>query len=201
MCASKSLWLSVLLATAALAGLMQVSPAFSAEKKADPNKEQLHRMQQAQRRLEQEKAQLGEAKAAAENELVESRKKAEGEARRAAGLGRELGSLRGARDALAAKLAQTEAELRQTKEQLQGAEAEGKRLQNALATEKQQHASALERNQEMHKVSAEVLGLYEKKTCADGALQGEPFTGLKRVKIENAVEDLRDKLDSQRSDS
>ena len=158
-------------------------------------------MQQAQRQLEQEKAQLTEAKAAVELELGESRKKAESEARRAASLGRELSALRGARDALVAKQLETAAELRRAQEQQQATEAEGKRLQNALATEKQLHAVAVERNQEMHKVGAEVLGLYEKKSCFDSTFQNEPLTGLKRVEIENAVEDLRDKLDSQRSGS
>lgn len=201
MFASKYPWPSVLLAAAVLVLLVQTSPAFSAEKKADPNKEQVRRLQQVQRQLEQEKTQLVEEKAATELELGESRKKADAESRRAASLGKELSTLRGARDTLAAKLAETEAELRRTQEQQRATEAEGKRLQGALATEKQQHASALERNQEMHKVSAEVLGLYEKKSCFDSTFQNEPLTGLKRVEIENAVEDLRDKLDSQRSGS
>ena len=201
MYAAKTTWLSVLLAAAVLAMLMQTSPAFSAEKKADPNKEQVRRLQQVQRQLEQEKTQLTEARVAAEAELGESRKKAEAEARRAASLGKELSTLRGARDALAAKLVETEAEVRRTQEQQRASETEGKRLQNALATEKQQLAAALERNQEMHKVSVEVLGLYEKKSCFDSTLQSESLTGLKRVEIENVIEDMRDKLDSQRSGS
>ncbi len=198
---SKFSWFSVLLAAAILAMAMATSPAFSAEKKADPNKEQVRRLQQAQRQLEQEKTQLSEAKAAAEAELGETRKKAEGEARRSANLGRELSTQRAARDAVAAKLATSEAELLRVQEQQRAAEAEGKRLQAALNSEKQQHASALERNKELHKVSGEVLVLYEKKSCFDSAFQGEPLTGLKRVEIENAAEDLRDKLDSQRSGS
>lgn len=201
MFASKSPWLSVLLATAVLAALVQTSPAFSAEKKADPNKEQVRRLQQAQRQLEQEKIKLNEEKVAVELELGESRKKAEIETRRAAALGKELGTLRGARDALATKLAETEAELRRAQELQRTTDAEGKRLQNALATEKQQHVLVLERNKELHRVSGEVLGLYEKKSCFDSTLQSELLTGLKRVEIENAVEDLRDKLDSQRSGS
>lgn len=201
MCASKSLLLSVFLAAAVLVAAMQVSPAFAAEKKADPNKEQVRRLQQAQRQLEQEKAQLAESKAAVEAELTEARKKAEAEARRAVNLSRELGTLKTARDAVVVKLTETEAELRRTQELQGAAETEGKRLQSALATEKQQHLAAVERNQEMHKVSDEVLALYEKKSCFDSAFQREPFTALKRVEIENAVEDLRDKLDSQRSGS
>jgi len=53
----------------------------------------------------------------------------------------------------------------------------------------------------LRKVGGEVLELYEKKSCLVSVLQSEPFTGLKRVEIENAVEDLRDKLDGLRSGS
>jgi chromosome segregation ATPase len=180
---------------------MAVSPALAADKKADPNKEQVRRMQQAQRKLEQEKAQLAAQKAAVESELDEEKKKAEGEALRASALKRDVNGLRSARDAMAAKLAETEAELRKTQEAQRAAEAEGKRLQSALAAEKQQHATCVERGNELRKVGGEVLELYEKKTCLDSALQSEPFTGLKRVEIENAVEDLRDKLEVQRSGS
>ncbi len=201
MCVSKSPLLSVLLAAAVLTAVMLTAPAFAAEKNVDRSKEQVRRLQQAQRQLEQEKAKLGEEKAAVEAELGEARKKAEAETRRAASLAKEVSALRTARDAVAGKLAESEAELRRTQEQQRLAEAEGKRLQAALTSEKQQLAVALERNKEMHKVSGEVLSLYEKKSCFDSAFQREPLTGLKRVEIENAVEDLRDKLDSQRAGS
>ncbi|WP_428827813.1 hypothetical protein ACLIKD_07525 [Azonexus sp. IMCC34842] len=199
MCVSKSPLFSVLLAAVVLAAVMLTVPAFAAEKNVDRSKEQVRRLQQAQRQLEQEKAKLGEEKAAVEAELGEARKKAEAETRRAASLAKDVSALRTARDAVAGKLAESEAELRRTQEQQRFAEAEGKRLQAALASEKQQLAVTIERNKEMHKVSGEVLSLYEKKSCFDSAFQREPLTGLKRVEIENAVEDLRDKLDSQRA--
>lgn len=184
-----------------LAAALAVSPALAADKKADPNKEQVRRLQQAQRKLEQEKAQLTAQKAAVESERDEEKKKAEDEALRASALKRDVNGLRSARDAVAAKLAATEAELRKTQEAQRAAEAEGKRLQSALATERQQLATCVERGNELRKVGGEVLELYEKKTCLDSVLQSEPFTGLKRVEIENAVEDLRDKLEVQRSGS
>ncbi|UCV21348.1 hypothetical protein [Ferribacterium limneticum] len=162
-------------------------------------------MQQSQRkveqersRLEQEKNQLAEQKVAAETELGAVRKKVDGEVRRAAALSRDVSALRAEREATAAKLTETEAELRKTQEAQRAAEAEGKRLQAALATEKQQLQVCTERGQELRKVGQQVLDLYEKKSCLDSSLQREPFTGLKRVEIENAVEDMREKLDSQR---
>lgn len=193
MCASKTK-LSALLLAAALAA----TPALAAEKKADPNKGEVRRLQQMQRQLEREKTELAEQKAAAESELGDVRKKVDGESRRAAALSRDVGALRAARDATAAKLAETEAELRRTQEAQRAAEAEGKRLQATLAAEKQQLQVCTERSQELRKVSNQVLDLYEKKSCLDSSLQREPFTGLKRVEIENAVEDMREKLDSQR---
>lgn len=184
-----------------LLAAMVVAPAFSAEKKADPSKEQVRRLQQVQRQLEQEKSQLTEQKTAAEAELGEARKKADGESRRAAALSRDLGSLRSARDAATKKLAETEAELSKTREAQLAAEAENKRLKNELTTEKQQHLACVHNGEELHKVSGDVLRLYEKKSCFDSTLQSEPLTGLKRVEIENAIEDLREKLDSKRSGS
>ena len=183
-----------------LAGLAAAvaMPAQAAEKKADPNKEQVRRLQQAQRKLEQEKTLLAQEKAAVESELEEARRKADAEARRAAGFGRELAGLRKTKDDLAGKLAETEAELRKTQEAQKTAEGEGQRLQAALAGEKQQHAACVNRNQELHKVGSEVLERYRAKSCSDSLLQAEPFTGLKRIQIENAVEDLQERLDSQK---
>ena len=176
-------------------------PTAAAEKKADPSKGEVRRLQQVQRQLEQEKSQLADQKAAAESELGEVRKRVDGEARRAAALSRDVSAMRAARDAATAKLTETEAELRKTQESQRAAEAEGKRLQAALAAEKQLHATCTERGQALHKASNEVLDLYEKKSCMDSGMQREPFTGLKRVEIENAIEDMRDKLDASRSGS
>lgn len=196
MSASKSRFLFVFLAATVL-----VLPATAAEKKADPNKGEVRRLQQAQRQLAQEKNELAEQKAALETELGEVRKKADAEARRAASLNRDVTALRSARDEVTARLAETEAELRRTQEMQRTAEAEGKRLQFALNTEKQQHFDCAENGKALRKAGSEVLTLYEQKSCLDSALQREPFTGLKRVEIENAVEDLRDRLDTPRSGS
>lgn len=196
MCASKFPFPSIFLAVAVLA-----LPAFAAERKADPNKGEVRRLQQAQRQLVQEKNELMEQKASAEAALGEVRKKADAEARRVASLNREILALRSARDEAAARLAEMEAELRRTQETQRAAEADGKRLQFSLNTEKQRHFDCAEQGKVLRKVGAEVLALYESKSCLDSTLQREPFTGLKRVEIENAVEDLRDRLDSPRPGS
>lgn len=196
MCASRTTLATLLLAAAFVA-----TPVIAAEKKGDSGKAEVRRLQQMQRQLEREKIRLAEEKASAETELGEVRKKVDGESRRAAALSRDVRTLRAEREAMAAKLAETEAELVKTREAQRAAEAEGKRLHAALAAEKQQLVVCTERGQELRKVSGEILELYEKKSCLDSGLQHEPFTGLKRVEIENAVEDMREKLDSPRAGS
>ena len=193
MCASRiSPLLALLLFVLAL-------PAGAADK--DPAKEQARRVQQMQRKFEQEKAQLTQAKATLEGELDSARKAQEAEAQRAGTLAKEAAGLRGSRDALKAKLAETEGELATTRKALADAEAEGKRLQAALAGEKQLLATCTARNEEMHRTGVELLGHYENKGCFDSVLQGEGITGLKRVEIENRVEDTRERLDAQRFDA
>ncbi|WP_434514363.1 hypothetical protein AB6Q56_17705 [Dechloromonas sp. ARDL1] len=187
------------LAMCAVLGLLVAMPAVASDaKKADPNKEQVKRLQQAQRKLEQEKTQLAQEKASVEAERDVARKKAEGEAQRVAALGRELGSLRKAKEDLAARLAQVEVELKQAREQIANLEGEGRRLQATLGGEKQQHAACVARNQEMHKTGLDILARYQTKGCSDSVLQAEPFTGLKRVEIENTAEDMKERLDSQK---
>ncbi len=39
---------------------------------------------------------------------------------------------------------------------------------------------------------------FEQKTCGEILAQKEPFTGLKRVEVENLLEEYRDKLDEQK---
>lgn len=180
-------------------------PAHGAEKKADPAKEQVRRLQQAQRKLEQEKTQLVQEKTALDSQLKEAagkldsvRRQAGAAARKAAELEQELAATRTAREALAAKLADAEQRLAKLSEQQRATEAERKRL-DALAAQQKQTISGCEaKNGALHQQGVELLDRYQQKGCFDAALQGEPFTGLKQVAIENFVEDSREKLDEQK---
>lgn len=194
MCASRS----GLLAGVILAATLIVAPALAAEKKADPNKEQMRRLQQAQRKLEQEKTLLVQEKAAVETELGETKKKVEGEARRAASLRKELEAASTAKATVAAKLAETEAELGLVKEQQRTTEAERKRLDALAARQKQSIAGCEAKNEKLHAQGVELLDRYQRKGCFDTVLQVDPFTGLKQVEIENFVEDNRERLDEQK---
>lgn len=201
MCASRSaLVAAAMLAATLAAATLAAAPALAAEKKPDPNKEQMRRLQQAQRRLEQEKALLAQEKASVETQLGEAKKKAEGEARRAASLRKEIEAAAAARAAVAARLAETESELGLVKEQQRATEAERKRLESLAAQQKQSIAGCEDNNAKLHAQGLTLLEKYQTKTCFDAALQNEPFAGLKRVEIENFVEDSREKLDEHKLD-
>jgi chromosome segregation ATPase len=188
-----------------LAAAFLASPALAADKKGDAAKEQVRRLQQMSRKLEQEKAQLSQEKAAAEGRLKESEEKlgdvqgkVAGANRRAAQLAKDLEALRGEKDALAAKLGEMEKQLAETTGQYRAAEGERKRLEALAAQQKQAIASCEGHNAKLHGQGVALLEQYRSKGCFDAALQGEPFTGLKQVAIENFVEDNREKLDEHK---
>jgi hypothetical protein len=43
-----------------------------------------------------------------------------------------------------------------------------------------------------------MMAKYRDKTCQDALAQAEPFTGLKRVEVENLLETWRDRADQAR---
>ncbi|WP_200383440.1 hypothetical protein [Rhodocyclus tenuis] len=190
-----------LLALLVLAGALAL-PAFAADKKNDPAKEQARRMQQMQRKFEQEKSQLTQEKAELEEkfkeasgELEETRKQA---TRKTSALEKQLAATRNEKEALGSKLAETEQRLAALTEQQRNTEAERKRLETLAAEQKKSLADCAARNEKLHEQGVELLERYEQKGCFSAALQGEPFTGLKRVAIENFMEDNRERLDEQK---
>jgi chromosome segregation ATPase len=187
-----------LLASVMLAVALTPTSARAAEKKADPNKEQIRRLLLSQRKLEQEKVILAQEKDAVAAELGEVKRKVEGEARRVANLRKELDTQRAEKEAVARKLAETEAALQKLLEQQRATETERKRLDTLAAQQNQSIAGCEAKNEKLHQHGVELLERYQQKGCFDAALQADPFTGLKRVEIENFVEDNREKLDEQK---
>jgi chromosome segregation ATPase len=189
----------------ALAFGFAAAPAIAADKKPDPAKEQVRRLQQMSRKLEQEKAQLAQEKAAAESKVKESedrlgeaRRKIAGANHRTAELEKQLETLRAEKDALAGKLADTEKQLADTTGRYRTTEAERKGLEALAAQQKQSIATCEEKNVKMHGEGVALLERYQAKSCADAFLQSEPFTGFKKVEIENFVEDAREKFDEHK---
>lgn len=52
-----------------------------------------------------------------------------------------------------------------------------------------------EQNGRLATLGLELIGSYQQKSCKDAVLQREPFTGLKKVEMENLIEAWRDRLE------
>lgn len=185
--------------------LCSATPVFAADKKPSREQMQLRRMQQMQRKLQQENTQLAQDKAALDGQLKETRekldetdRKAQSAAGRAAALGKELEGVKTEKEALSGKLTETEKKLTETSEALLKSEASGKQLDANLKQKTEALTACAANNTKLHGYGVELLDKYQKKGCGAVLLQADPFTQLKRVEIENLMEDYREKLDEQK---
>lgn len=190
--------------------MLLILPVQAADKDAkDPSR----RLQQQLRKAEQDKAQLLQQKTAAEALLKETQDKAAEAERqgrqRNARLTREIETLKAQLESLTARLesqtASNKAELTalgsklaDTERALIESRRERLQLDTAFARQRTVLSTCAERNLAMHRLGNEVLDKYEEKGCLASVLQAEPFTQLQRAKIENLIEDYRDKLDGQK---
>ncbi|MDO9448997.1 MAG: hypothetical protein Q7J21_00820, partial [Rugosibacter sp.] len=76
----------------------------------------------------------------------------------------------------------------------------GRQLEADLKQKTQALAACEAKNAKLHGYGVDLLDKYEKKGCGAALLQADPFTQLKRVEIENLMEDYREKLDEQKLD-
>jgi chromosome segregation ATPase len=81
-----------------------------------------------------------------------------------------------------------------SKREGQRAQLDAKRIELERKLEDQQH-----KNIEMYQAGMEILDRYEKFGLGDAILAREPFTATQRVKFQNLVQDLSDKLTDARS--
>ena len=95
---------------------------------------------------------------------------------------------------LTSKHASTERELAQTQEQK-------KQAQSTLLARDQHVASCEDKNISLYRYGRDLIGQCRDDSATDAVLRLEPFTGIKRVAIENLLEEYRDKLDSQKLSS
>lgn len=181
-------------------------PAEAADAKKAA-REQVKRLQQMQRKLEQDNIQITQEKTVLDVQVKELQGKlgttqrgAENAAHRSAALGKELKTVAVAKQELELKLAESEKKLADKDEVLRRSESANRQLETTLAQRATTLSACEAKNDAMHKDSLEILDKYQKKGCGSSLLQKEPFTQLKQVEIENYVETERDKLDQQTLD-
>jgi len=152
------------------------------------------------RELEDQNAQLQAKQSAAERDRLEFTQKA-------AAADKELGELRkqGETDKAAldqaaatqksqgASIAKLQDSYGKTSQALSSRDADAKRLDAVVARLRPQLQSCEAKNASLYKIGEEVLDLYDKQDIFDLASR-EPITKLKRVEIENAMQDYEDKM-------
>lgn len=203
--------LSLLLVT------MAVAPAWAANDSRE--KQMLRRLQQQVQQIDQTRAQAEQEKATAladketaERELEKTRSDTASTRRQLAGeraarsrMERELQALQTERDALKARLDDTEKQLadsaalqRATAQSLAQAESEKKQTATRLTGKEQDLNVCQSHNGRLYGIGREMMQKYRDKSCQDALAQAEPFTGLKKVEVENLLEAWRDRLDREK---
>ena len=152
------------------------------------------------RELEDQNAQLTAKQAAAERDRLDFTQKA-------AAADKELSELRqqGAADKTALdqasatqkqqgdSIAKWQASYNQAAEVARTRDGDAKRLDEVVGKLRPQVQSCEAKNAELYRIGEEVLGLYDKKDFFD-LVAGEPVTKLKRVELENTMQDYEDKM-------
>jgi len=205
----------------ALAFTLAIVVAGSALAQAAPSREQeqLRRMRQQLQQAQQESQAAQEQARKAQDELKKADEARDAEAKRAGAartqaststrrvteLEAELTTLRTERDGLQTRLSDTSAKLDQTTATLLDTRSQLATRSAALADLEQRHKaltaqyeSAVRNNIALHKLGVELLSRYENKGVAESLAAQEPFLKVKRVELENLMQDYRDQLDKER---
>ncbi len=73
-------------------------------------------------------------------------------------------------------------------------DADATRFEASLVETRQRADNCQDKNDKLYKLGLEILGLYDKKGVFQSLASSEPVTGIKRVELENLVQDYQDKL-------
>lgn len=189
------------------------APAWAASENRE--RQMLRRMQQQVQQLDQARAQAEQEKtdalAAKENlqreldklKAVKGQLTSEHLARKR--VERELKALQAELEASKTRIAETEAKLadsqaqqRTTVHTLAQTESVKKQTETQLAGTRQDLQLCQTHNGRLYGLGREMMQKYRDKSCQDALAQAEPFTGLKKVEVENVLETWRDQLDRER---
>lgn len=172
-----------------LAAALLLQPAMAADDA------QAKKLQQMQRKFAQEKSALEGQLREANRKADESSKQAEEAAGKSAALGGRLRRAEDERKKLSEALDEVRQQLAEQKDLAVKLSGEGSDLKARLGRQEEANAQCSERNQRLYQYGSELLGHYEGRGFLGRLAQAEPFTQIKRVEVENLVEDYREKLE------
>lgn len=199
-----------------LASVLLSSSVWSQEKNVSRERESLRRAQQQVKQINQEKSALEEKLTGLEQDKVKLAKDkdkliggaqalAKSEAIKREQVQQALGAMTQEKAALQSQKAEVEQRLAEmtakqaaTALELEQAKAQTKQTQSTLATRDTQVASCEGKNRKLYQFGRDLIAQCRDQSASDVALRLEPFTGIKRVGIENVLEEYRDKLDAEK---
>lgn len=190
--------------------LLVASPLHAAAKK-DPAKEAQRRMQMQVKQAQDEKAAVEQEKAALGQELETLKKKAgeiESSVARAnrskAAAEKEAEALKQVKTEQSEKIAALEKQfgesqqsLRDTRQNLQQETSQKQRLEQNLGARDKELSVCETKNKKLYQYQVEMINRAQSRGSLDALLEMEPLTQVKRVEIENLLEEYRDKIDNE----
>ena len=202
-----------------VASTFLTSNVWSQDKPASREREALRRAQQQVQQIRQEKTTLEEKLASFEQEktaLVQEKEKlagqmngaqarAKSESAKGQQLQLALDAMTQEKQTLQAKTAELDQRLAELttkhaniERELAQTQAQKKQAQSTLSMRDEQVASCEDKNMRLYRYGRDLIGQCRDHSATDAVLRLEPFTGIKRVAIENLLEEYRDKLDTQK---
>lgn len=183
--------------------------AWAADKK--DGQEQIRRLQQKISVLEQEKSQILQEKLQLDGKLKDSseqvgrvKRNADAAMRKGDALEQALSAAESSKTELADKLSKTEQALAEREQSLADANSRLSWTEEARATLQarmvqrgQEFSACMDKNENLYQLSVGLAKQYQERTSTGGLLRAEPITQLKRVELENMLEEYRDKLDQE----
>lgn len=159
-------------------------------------------MQLQLRAVQQEKAELADQVEALKKQLGELESKRAALEQKLGGQSRKISELSDNQQ----QSKQQQEELSEKYKQLEQQYASSSKDLQQTQTEKEQEKNRLDgeiqvcekKNSELYLLSVKLMDKYQTKGVLDAMLQREPFTQLEKVRIENLLQDYRDKSDANR---
>lgn len=110
----------------------------------------------------------------------------------------ELETLKAKKTSSDGVLVKTKESLREIQENLDKTLAEKQTFEASAADRGRQLEQCTIKNTKLYELNGELLQRYARKGVMDAMAKREPFTGLKKVEMENLLQELQDKNDEQR---
>ncbi len=159
--------------------------------------QQLNEIQQQKVAVDQEKTELEEALGKAHDEAESRKRSAASAAAKASRLEKEI-------DAANTEAADLRSRLHEAVKQNEELSAQRKQLEQDIrdtaaegAKQSDQRKLCETNNDELYRIGLELVDWYATKGAFNAILEAEPFTGMRRVEMENLLENYREKLEGQ----